>query len=261
MAGLSQRSHSADAGAVETSGAGQPATPLEALDRFVSSQVGGGGVRIYEAGGGSVSWLSAALRPEAEVVVVDIDGAQIGKNSYAQKKIQGDIQTYSFPPDSFDLVVCYNVIEHLDSPADAIGHFHAALAPDGLLVIGAPHPHSFSSLVTRLTPHWFHVWYYRVMLRKENAGLPGEPPFPVVYDRLVAPEALTEFCSRLGFDRIYFRAYESPRYREMRMKRPLIGTLIFAITTLLNGLTLNRTNVRTGDYHAVFKKRIAATTK
>jgi hypothetical protein len=44
----------------------------------------------------------------------------------------------------------------------------------------------------------------------------------------------------------------------MKMKRPLIGTLIFATTTLLNALTLNRTNVRTGDYHAVFKKRIGA---
>jgi SAM-dependent methyltransferase len=231
-------------------------SPLEALGRFISARLGEQPLlRVYEAGGGSVSWLSPALLAKAKVVVVDIDPAGLEKNVYADEKIEGDIQTYSFPADSFDLVVCYNVIEHLQSPAAAIRNFHGALVPGGLLVIGAPHPNSFSSWVIRLTPHWFHVWYYRVMLRKEKAGQPGEPPFPVVYDRLVAPRVLADFCNDLGLNLIYYRAYESPRYTDMLRHRPVLGRLIYWLTSLINAATLNRVDVRTGDYHLVLEKR------
>ena len=68
---------------------------------------------IYEAGGGSTSFLPLDVLRRAHVTVVDIDEDQIRNNDYAQETILGDVQTYRFPPGSFDLVICYNVIEHL----------------------------------------------------------------------------------------------------------------------------------------------------
>ena len=68
---------------------------------------------IYEAGGGSTSFLPLEVLRRAHVTVVDIDEDQIRNNDYAQETILGDIQTYRFAPGSFDLVICYNVIEHL----------------------------------------------------------------------------------------------------------------------------------------------------
>jgi SAM-dependent methyltransferase len=54
-----------------------------------------------------------------------------------------------FPPDSFDLVVCHNVIEHLTSVDETIRQFHHAPAPDGLLFIGAPSPESLFGFLTK----------------------------------------------------------------------------------------------------------------
>ncbi len=68
---------------------------------------------LYEAGGGSISFLPSDVLRRAHVTVVDIDEEQLRNNGYAHKTILGDIQTYRFKPGSFDLVICYNVIEHL----------------------------------------------------------------------------------------------------------------------------------------------------
>src|SRR3979409_584344 len=63
---------------------------------------------IYEAGGGSTSFLPLSVLERAHVTVVDIDEDQIRNNDYAQESILGDIQTYRFAPDRFDLVISSN---------------------------------------------------------------------------------------------------------------------------------------------------------
>src|ERR1700722_8570818 len=95
---------------------------------------------IYEAGGGSTCFLPLEILRRAHVTVVDIDEDQIRSNDYAQETILGDIQTYRFPPGSFDLVICYNVIEHLADVEAALLRFCEALKQGGLILIGAPNP-------------------------------------------------------------------------------------------------------------------------
>ena len=63
-------------------------------------------LRVYEAGGGSTCFLPLDMLQRAEVTAVDIDAEQLRNNEYAQERILGDIQTYRFNPDSFDLVIC-----------------------------------------------------------------------------------------------------------------------------------------------------------
>ena len=53
---------------------------------------------IYEAGGGSTSFLPLNVLRRAHVTVVDIDEDQIRNNDYAQEAILGDIQTHRFRP-------------------------------------------------------------------------------------------------------------------------------------------------------------------
>ena len=57
---------------------------------------------IYEAGGGSTSFLPLEVLRRAHVTVVDIDEDQIRNNDYAQETILGDVQTHRFAPGSFD---------------------------------------------------------------------------------------------------------------------------------------------------------------
>ena len=228
---------------------------LQQLQNAIIGHVGQKKLRIFEAGGGSMSILPPSVLNNATISVVDLDERQLRKNNYADVKIRGDIQNYSFSPSSFDLVVCYNVIEHLDFVDKAIRKFYDALAPGGLLVIGAPNPKSPSSLVTRYSPHWFHVWVYRVVLRRSSAGKPGEPPFRTVFHQLVLPKALWSFSTKLGFDIIYFCQYRSISFSSINETRPLLGRIIYAAAAVMNALTLGRLDLNKGDYHMILEKR------
>src|SRR6185437_8044097 len=140
----------------------QSVTGKYSLERFhalVLERISSKKARIYEAGGGSLSSLPPTILNDASITVVDIDDEQLRRNKYATTKILGNIQTHEFPKDSFELVVCFNVLEHLDAPDNAIRRFYDALVPGGLLFIGAPNPKSLSGWITRVTPHWFHVQY------------------------------------------------------------------------------------------------------
>lgn len=234
--------------------AASPELALRNVQNLIVEKFRGKSVRIYEAGGGSLSILPLSSLNNPSIAVVDIDETQLQNNSYADTKILGDIQTYAFPPSSFDLIVCYNVIEHLPSVDQAIRQFHRALAPGGLLFIGAPNPESLFGLVTKYSPHWFHVWFYRAILRYKNAGKPGQLPFRTFYHPIVSPSALEKFCKEVGFEPIYFNLYIGSNYTTLRKTRPVVGWLVSAGLGVMNALTLGRLKLAHGDYHAVFRK-------
>jgi 2-polyprenyl-3-methyl-5-hydroxy-6-metoxy-1,4-benzoquinol methylase len=230
---------------------------LRQISEIVRDRCRGSNAHIYEAGGGSMSCLPLSSLDNPIITVVDIDETQLKNNDYANSKILGDIQTYSFPPNSFDLIACCNVIEHLDRPDQAIRHFYHALSPGGLLFIAAPNPESLSGIVTKYTPHWFHVWFARVVYRNENAGKPGHHPFPTVFHRVVSPTGLRDFCEKLGFETIHFKLYLGAAHASIRETRPVLGRMLHAATSILNALTFGRRDLRLGDYHAVFCKSAA----
>ena len=212
------------------------------------------GLNVYEAGGGSTSFLPPDVLRRSHVTVVDIDEDQIRNNTYAQKTILGDIQTWRFPPDSFDLIICYNVLEHVPYVEAALAGFFQSLKRGGLILIGAPNPRSLSGVVTKYTPHWFHIWFYRHVVGRKNAGLPGEPPFPTYFHKLVTPSLLEAFARKNGLQVIYRREYESPRYPEMRERKPLFAGLIDALSVTLNLFVPRKIDVRRGDYHVILRK-------
>ncbi|MDQ2803200.1 MAG: class I SAM-dependent methyltransferase [Pseudomonadota bacterium] len=225
------------------------------VHRILDAELPSGRLAIYEAGGGSTSYMPPDLLARSDVTVVDIDQHQVARCDYATTKRVGDIQTLRFGAAQFDLVVCFNVIEHLPDVEGALRGFAEALRPGGLLFIGAPNPRSLSGVVTRVAPHWFHVWYYRHVLGDQNAGKPGCAPFPTIFHPLVTPPRLEAFMAALGFDVAYERIYESPRYPDMRRRVPVFAAAIDSAATLMNLALLNRANVRCGDYHIVFRKR------
>jgi SAM-dependent methyltransferase len=209
---------------------------------------------IYEAGGGSTSFLPLGVLRRAHVTVVDIDEDQIRNNDYAEQTILGDIQTYRFPRNSFDLVICYNVIEHVPDVEAALTGFYEALKPGGLILIGAPNPKSLSGFVTKYSPHWFHVWFYRHIRGDQKAGLPGCAPFPTHFHPLVTLSNLEAFAEQHGLQMIYRKQYESPRYPEMRLRTPVFAALVDATAKAMNFLLPRKGDVRHGDYHVILRK-------
>jgi SAM-dependent methyltransferase len=234
---------------------GEARESLLAVHAILGTKLPLSNLAIYEAGGGSTSFLPLDVLRRAHVTVVDIDEDQIRNNNYAQETILGDVQTWRFPPGSFDLVICYNVIEHLPDVEAALLRFCESLKQDGLILIGAPNPKSLSGVVTKYSPHWFHVWFYRHVRGEKNAGQPGQPPFPTFFHTLVTLSNLEAFAKTCGLQVIYRKEYESPRYQEMRARKPLFAALLDAVAAVLNLLVPGKADVRHGDYHVILRKR------
>jgi len=75
---------------------------------------------------------------------VDVDAEAVelskGRNGDAARIIQGDIGKLPLDDDSFDVVTCFETIEHVEDAAAAIAELHRVLKPDGILVISSPNP-------------------------------------------------------------------------------------------------------------------------
>jgi SAM-dependent methyltransferase len=231
---------------------GEARDSLLAIHELLRRELPQGPLATYEAGGGSCSFLPAELLNRSHVTVIDED--QVRNNTYADKAVLGDVQTYRFAPASFDLVICYNVIEHLPDVASALLNFRDALKRGGMILIGAPNPRSLSGVVTKYSPHWFHVWFYRHIRGIKNAGLPGEPPFPTFFHPLVSLPRLEAFAAANGLEMIYRREVESPRYPEMRRRKPLLAAIVDAGAAMLNAVLPRGADVRRGDYHVILRK-------
>jgi SAM-dependent methyltransferase len=233
---------------------GEARDSLLAVHELLRRELPQGRLATYEAGGGSCSFLPTELLSRSHVTVVDIDEDQVKNNNYADEAILGDVQTYRSTPESFDLVICYNVIEHLPDVEAALLNFRDALKRGGMILIGAPNPRSLSGVVTKYSPHWFHVWFYRHIRGIKNAGLPGEPPFPTFFHPLVTLPRLEAFAHANGLEMIYRREVESPRYPEMRRRKPLFAALVDVGAAVLNAVLPRGTDVRRGDYHVILRK-------
>src|ERR1700677_2020333 len=133
-------------------------------------------LRVLDAGAGAD--LRLKLPPDAEITGIDISKDILTSNPALSERIIGDLQTYPLTADAFDVVVCWDVLEHLADPVSAVSNMSNALAKGGLLVIGGPNVWSTKGLLTKFTPHRFHVFVYRHLLHKPHAGEPGQAPFP-----------------------------------------------------------------------------------
>src|SRR5206468_8269913 len=83
---------------------GEARDSLLAVHDLLRRELPQGQLAIYEAGGGSCSVLPPELLSRSKVTVVDIDEDQVRNNSYADEAILGDVQTYRFGRETFDLV-------------------------------------------------------------------------------------------------------------------------------------------------------------
>lgn len=103
-----------------------------------------GGKRILDAGCG-VGWGSLLLLESgaAGVSSIDIDSDAVGD---ARRRVpaadirQGDLADLPWPDESFDLVVCFEAIEHVHRQDRVFDELVRVLRPTGLLMVSSPNP-------------------------------------------------------------------------------------------------------------------------
>ena len=131
---------------------------------------------------------------------VDLDPAalEIRKNIQKDlhKAIQGDLLTIELPAARFDVIYNSYVLEHIEDAGAVMENFYRWLKPGGIIVLRIPDPDSVRGFVTRMTPHWFHILYYRYLLGDRNAGQQGHSPYPTYYHPVVSRRGIHEFCAR-----------------------------------------------------------------
>src|SRR4051812_43178143 len=108
-------------------------TEKAALQRHLTALLpADGSMTVLEAGCGSYSHVAAG--PEAYVVGIDISADQLEQNTHVHEKVLGDIQTHDLGDARFDMIVSWDVLEHLAAPNSALERFARALRPGGLIV-------------------------------------------------------------------------------------------------------------------------------
>ncbi|GAC1564338.1 MAG: methyltransferase [Beijerinckiaceae bacterium] len=233
---------------------GERAASLRAVAALLTQHFGMRPIHVYEAGGGSTSYIEIDGLNVGKITLVDIDRRQVARNEIAQEAIVGDLQTIELPAASFDLVICYNVVEHLERLPAALQRMACVTKSGGLIVTGAPVPMSLNGLAARLTPHFVHVWICRHLLKWPDAGKPGCAPFPVAYHRLVDPRALQAHARTLGLEPVYYRAYFGSLLEEIERKSPVIGRMLKASADLVRRTSFGRIDLMRGDYHLVLRR-------
>src|SRR5271156_2761637 len=153
-------------------------------------------VRVLEAGCGSASNLKFGR--QVRLVGIDISEKQLARNTVLHEKIAGDIQRYEFPPDSFDAIICWDVLEHLSQPELALQQFARAIKPGGLVILKLPNVLSVKGLLTKFLPHTFHVLVYRYIYGDQNAGENDTVPFKAYLRFCISAESIQKQGTQMG---------------------------------------------------------------
>jgi len=164
-------------------------------------------INLLEAGCGSASYFNFA--PTVRSVGIDISAAQLERNTVLHEKIQGDLETYPLPRNQFDIVVCWDVIEHLSHPRKALLNMFEATKPGGFVILGFPNLASFKGLATKFTPFWFHKLSYAFMKYKST-------PFKTYLRFAILPGEVANFARANGFSVIYSKLLEGGMTRRVR---------------------------------------------
>jgi len=123
---------------------------------------------------------------------------------------QGLLTKETFPPNSFDVVNFYHVIEHLPNPKEILNIIKKILRPKGVMIVGTPNVHS-------IVARWFqgnfrvlgqgHICMYNV---KSLSTLLNQSGFKVVQKEF--PYWGTEYATFSNMLKLFDRSQVSPPF-------------------------------------------------
>lgn len=158
-------------------------------------------VEILEAGCGT-RWSVRLGEIKYRLTGVDMDAdavrIRMDERKDLDEAIVGNLLTVDLGDRKFDIIYNSFVLEHVEGAEALMHRFVSWLKPGGIIIIRIPDPHSVKGLITRVTPHWFHILYYRFVLRYAMAGQPGYPPYRTLYEPVVSRPGIHDFAKRRG---------------------------------------------------------------
>jgi SAM-dependent methyltransferase len=191
--------------------------PLARAQSIVSGALGDRAApRVLEAGCGARSHITYPAG--AHVVGIDILRSQLRRRTAGAVVAQGDVAALPVASACADLVVCWDVLEHLPAPERAIAEIARVLRPGGRAVLALPNILSMKGLVTRFTPWWFHVWVYRRVLGDTSVGTDRSDQFPTAFRFVLRPAGLRRLAEAYGLQVEDLHQYEGPVPQHLRRR-------------------------------------------
>lgn len=213
-------------------------------------------ISVLDAGCGS--GVHVGLSRTARIVGIDICKAQLDRNRYIGQKILGDIQVYDIGKDRFDLIMCWDVLEHLPEPEKALRSFVRAVKREGVILLALPNVYSLKGLITKFTPHWFHVWVYRRIFKSKNAGKPGYSPFPTFLRPKISIGALQRFAAENNLLVEYFLPYEGSTIKNLESRSQILYGVYKLALVLLGLVSLGTYDGSKSDFFIIFRRQGSA---
>ena len=179
-----------------------PQEEIELLSNHVKEHFKNAGqLKILEAGCGR--WWELDLSGlEYKITGVDLDKnaveARIANEKDLDEVIIDDLRTVSLQEGHYDFVYNSYVLEHIEGAEAVLDRLFRCLKPNGLLILKIPDRDSVFGFFARNVPHIFLVMFFRIVFKMKEAGTPGHPPYPVVYEKIVSRKGINSYCEKYG---------------------------------------------------------------
>jgi SAM-dependent methyltransferase len=173
------------------------------------------GVTILDVGAGRSPTLAPADRPAGcRYIGLDISAEELdaaGDDAYDESYVHDIVEPFE-QPRGVDVIISWQVLEHVASMPRALANLHAALRPGGTLLAQTSGSFAAFAIAARVMPHRM-----RVALMARHLGHAEEEKFPTEYDHCTAG-ALRKLLSSWGSSEIV-AFYRGATY--FSMSRPL----------------------------------------
>lgn len=179
--------------------------------RFYSTDHHDGTIRFYsrilrDADVGSIVLdLGAGPKPQrgigtlkgrvAKLVGADVDEVVLSNPGLDEAVTVEAGRPLPFLSDTFDLVYSDYVVEHVENPTEFLSEVYRVLKPGGCFHFRTPNIYHYVTLISRVTPHRFHV-----LVANAARRLPPDThePWPTFY-RLNSRRSITRAAQSVGF--------------------------------------------------------------
>lgn len=223
------------------------------VQALVDEIVGAGrSIKVLEAGCGSRSHIR--LAKNAHLVGIDISAEQLERNEELNERMLGDIQTFPLEPCSYDIIFCWDVLEHLEHPELAIQNFVQAVREGGIIVLGAPIVNSLKGTVAKFTPLWFHVWVFRHLMHNQFAGKPGHGPFKTFLKPSMSPRAIEHSALEARMAVEQFTVYKDQMEAKLRARHWILDLGFDICKPLVRILSFGSIDPEVTDFVVVLRK-------
>jgi len=195
-------------------------------------------LRVLDAGCGNGNYVIDEYRKEISWATgIDKDKISTRNNICLDEIIHGDLASLPFADDSFDVVLSFWVLEHIENPQAVFKEINRVLKKDGFFIFATPNKHSALLVLKRLLRKGLVNFINEKLYGRAEVDI-----FPAYY-KANSVSDLTELLDKAGFAQSKVELNYDPGYTSF-------GKFTFFISNILDKI-FERINPEYYKHHIV----------